>query len=177
MDTDADGRSGFPVGQPLQALKQDHDFIRQLFDRYLNTQDLNVKEEVAPRLLLQLEMHTALEENCFYPRVHNLDASLVDECEQEHEQAKQMIQQLKGLDIGTPQCEQLFQQLAGAIQHHIDIEENQLFPRVQQSNLDFNAMGLEMRDFEANMVARQAEQTERKDVTANQSGNRSAPQR
>jgi hypothetical protein len=84
---------------------------------------------------------------------------------------------LKGLDMGTPQCEQLFRQLASAIQHPIDIEENQLFPKVQQSHPDFNAMGLEMRDFDANMVAQQAEQTERKDVAANQSGNRPAPQR
>lgn len=171
------GREGFPVDQPLEALKKDHDFIQQLFDRYLQSQDTNVKKEAGPQILLLLDMHTALEEACFYPKVHGLDASLVDECEEEHQQAKQLIQQLKDVDINSPQCEQMFRQLADAIRHHIDLEENQLFPKVRQSNLDLKAMGLDMQDFEANMVAVQAERTERKDVTANQSQNRSAPQR
>jgi hemerythrin superfamily protein len=113
-----------------------------------------------------LEMHSALEEATFYPAVQSLDDDLVDECEDQHAQADQLIQQLKSMEVSDPQYEQLLQQLCDAVLQHIDIEENQLFPVVRQSNLDLEAMGLEMQAYEANMVAMQAQLSERKDVTS-----------
>lgn len=148
---------GFPVDQPLQALVKDHDFVKQLFDRYLNTQDRLVRQEAGPRILQLLEMHTSLEEATFYPAVQQADASLVEQCKEQHEQADQLMQQLKGMDAADPQCEGMFRQLRDAVLHHIDVEENQLFPAVRQANLDMQAIGLQMQAYEANMVAAQAQ--------------------
>lgn len=155
-------QQGFPSDDPLQALKADHDFVRKLFDRYLQTQDMKVKEEAGPRILQLLEMHTSLEESVFYPRVRSVDASLIDRCEDEHQQAKQMMAQLKGMNPGDQQCDQLFRQLADAIIRHVDSEEQQLFPKVQQAGLDLNAIGLEMQAFESNIVSTQARQSEQR---------------
>src|SRR4051812_22446639 len=136
MDVDAHahrGQGGFPVDQPMDALKSDHHLVRQLFERYLNTQDINVKKELGPRILLLLGMHASLEEGVFYPRVRDADPSLVDQCENDHGQAKQLIEQLDGMDEGDPQTEQLFRQLATDMLRHIDMEEQKLFPKVQQA--------------------------------------------
>jgi hemerythrin superfamily protein len=155
------GQGGFPVDQPLEALKGDHDFVRQLFDRYLNAPDLNAKKEVGPRLLLLLEMHTSLEDAVFYPRVHEAAPTLVDQCEEDHQQAKQIIERLKGMDEGDSPADQLFRQLADAILKHIDTEEQQLFPKVRQAKLDLTAIGLEMQAFETSMLGTRAQAPQR----------------
>jgi len=147
---------GFPVDQPMEALRKDHHFVRQLFDRYLNTQDMKVKQEAGPRILALLEMHMAVEESIFYPSVHEVDPQLVDHGEEEHEEAKQIMQQLKNMHPGDAQCDQLFKKLADSVLHHIETEEQQLFPKVQQANLDLSAIGLQMQAYEANMVSTMA---------------------
>lgn len=151
-DADWDG-SGLPVEEPIVVLEADHILTRELFDSYLNTQNPNVKKDVGPRILVLLEVHTAIEEGVFYPRVREVDASLVDQCEAEHEQARQLIKQLGGMEEGDPQTDRMFRQLADLVLTHIDTEEQQLFPKVQQSNLDLAAIGQEMHAFEASMIA------------------------
>lgn len=146
-------RGEFPVDQPMEALKTDHDFVRQLFDRYFQTRDPEEKHETGRHILSLLEMHTALEEAVFYPRVRSADPSLIDHCEQEHDQARQLIRTLRLMNDGDPQAEPLFRQLADAIFRHVETEEQQLFPKVEQSNLDLSAIGHEMQAFETRMIA------------------------
>lgn len=148
--------AGFPTEQPMEFLEKDHDFVRQLFDRYLNTQDLLVKKEAGSEILLLLGMHTALEEATFYPMVRDVDPQLVDECMDQHAQARRLMEKLQGMDVTDPQCDDTFRQLQDAILHHVGVEENQLFPKVRQANLDLEAIGLQMAAYEANAVAAQA---------------------
>lgn len=146
-------RGEFPVDRPLEALKTDHQLVRQLFDRYFQAQDDNEKKDAGAHTLLLLEMHTSLEETVFYPRVRDVDPALIDQCEHEHEQARQLIDRLKLMDESDPQAVQLFHQLADAIFQHVDIEEQRLFPKVQQANLDLSAIGNEMLAFETRVIA------------------------
>jgi hemerythrin superfamily protein len=131
-----------------------------MFGSYLNTQDAQVRQEAGPRILELLEMHTMLEETVFYPGVRSVDATLVDHCEDEHQHAKQLISQLKNADPADPKSEQIFRQLADEMMRHIDEEEHQLFPKVEQSQLDLSALGVAMAAYEANMVAAQAQRSE-----------------
>ncbi|TCS38414.1 hemerythrin HHE cation binding domain-containing protein [Paucimonas lemoignei] len=151
---------GFPTSDPLQALEKDHNFVKKLFERYFSTQDQQVKQEAGPEILQLLEMHSSLEEATFYPAVQQLDARLVEECMSEHEQADQLIHQLKGMDPSNPQCDAMFQQLRDAILQHIDAEEKQLFPVVRQSNMDLEALGIQMQAYESNMVATLARESQ-----------------
>ncbi|WP_081583551.1 hemerythrin domain-containing protein [Noviherbaspirillum massiliense] len=160
---------GFPVNQPLQALEKDHNYVKKLFEHYMNTQDQAVREQAGKQILIALEMHSSMEEATFYPRVQNIDPGLVDQCKDQHEQTDQMVHQLKGMNPSDPQCQRMFQQLRDAIVQHIEIEEHQLFPAIQKANIDMEAMGLEMQAFEANAVAAQAQATERRDVTGRRS--------
>lgn len=103
MDRDMDlhqmrGGAAFPIDQPLEALKHDHNLVRKLFDSYLNTQNENVKREAGPQLLMLLEMHSRMEETVFYPQVQQVDPSMVGHFEQEHQQTDELIQQLKSMD-------------------------------------------------------------------------------
>lgn len=153
INVDARSRGEFPADQPLETLRADHHLVRQLFDRYFQAQDADEKRDVGTHVLLLLEMHTSLEEGVFYPRVREADPALIEQCEQEHEQAKQLIKTLRRMDESDPQAVQTFRQLADAIFRHVDVEEQQLFPKVRQANLDLSAIGQEMRDFETRMIA------------------------
>jgi hemerythrin superfamily protein len=152
-DFEARDRGEFPVERPMDALRADHHLIRQQFERYFRAQDTNEKRDVGPHILMLLEMHTSLEEGVFYPRVREADAALIAQCEQQHEQAKQLIEKLKIMDESDPQTEQAFHQLAEAIFEHVEREENQLFPKIEQANLDLSAIGHEMLAFETGMIA------------------------
>lgn len=153
MDTVMRQRGEFPVDHPIEALRTDHQFVRQLFDRYFHTQDAGDKHAVGRHLLALLEMHTTLEETVFYPRVRSVDPGLIDVFEQEHEQATQMIRTLRLMNDGDPQAEPIFHQLANAVLPHIEVEEQQLFPRVEQANFDMSAIGHEMQSVETRMIA------------------------
>jgi hemerythrin superfamily protein len=152
-DSNAHSRGEFPVDQPMEALKTDHNMVRHLFDRYFRARDVNEKKETGPHILLLLEMHASLEEAVFYPRVRDADPSLVEHCQQEHDRARQMIERLKLMDEGDPQTDQMFRQLAEAIFKHVETEEQQLFPKIAQSNIDLSAIGQEMQTFETTMIA------------------------
>lgn len=163
MTTDEQRSAGsMNPDQPFQMLIKDHDFVRHLFNRYLNTHDIEVKQEAGPRILSLLEMHTALEETAFYPRVHHVDPALVDSCEQEHNEVRRMIEQLRGMDPGDPQCDHMFRQLSDAVIQHVQKEEQQLFPKIESAGIDLTELGLQLQAAEANMVSDQARATERR---------------
>lgn len=152
-DPEASRGGGLPTDDPLVELEADHLLVRELFDAYLNVENPDVRKDVGPRILVLLEVHTALEEGVFYPGVRDVDTSLVDQCKAEHEQARQLMEQLHGMDGGDPQAGRTFRQLADLILKHIDTEEQQLFPKVRQANVDLAAIGDEMHAFEASIVA------------------------
>lgn len=145
--------------QPLEALKKDHAMLKSLFDRYLNSDDTEVKRQAGPRILMMLEMHADLEEATFYPKARQVDADLVDHGEEEHHEARQLIQQLRSMEPGDAQCDQLYQKLCDAVMHHVAEEENKLFPKIEQSDLDLEALGLEMQAWEASRVASRAKES------------------
>jgi hemerythrin superfamily protein len=153
--------AGFPTDQPMEALKRDHQYVRQLFDRYLNTSDEAVKQEAGPEIIRALELHADLEEAVFYPRVRSIDPRLVEHSEQEHQEARQLMEQLKRFDMADPQCDRLFRQLADSVLHHVESEEQQLFPSVQNSGLDLASLGLEMQAYEASILSAQARSSDR----------------
>ena len=152
--------ASFPLDDPTLGLEQDHRYIRQLMQRYLATHDLQVKQQAGPQICTALEIHSALEETVFYPRVQKIDATLVNHCLDEHQEADQLISQLRALAPGDQDYDDLMQLLHDAVMEHIQAEESQLFPAVRDSNLDLRDLSLQMQAFEANMVSAQAKSSQ-----------------
>jgi hemerythrin superfamily protein len=157
IDSNFARRGEFPADRPLDALRTEHRLVRQLFEQYFQARDETDKRDTGTHILLLLDMHTSLEEGVFYPRVQEIDPTLIVHCEHEHEQARRIIEMLKPMDEGDPQAERLFRQLADAVFAHIDNEEQQLFPKVEQAGLDLHAIGNEMMALETRMIAAHAQ--------------------
>jgi len=161
MDTDMnENRGAFPVDRPVEALLRDHNTVRKLADTYANSQNMDAKKQAAAQILQLLETHAKLEESVFYPAVRDIDASMVGHFEQEHQKADDLLESLKGMSMDDPQSEQMLRQLIDMTMHHIQEEEGQFFPKLEQAGMDMTPVGLQMQAFEANLVHAQAQSSQ-----------------
>lgn len=158
MNVNINDRQGaFPVDRPVEALLRDHNLVRQLAEAYLNDQSIDARLEAAEKILLLLEMHSRLEETVFYPAVRNIDPSMIGHFEQEHQKADDLLQSLKDGSLDDAQMDQMLRQLIAMTMHHIQEEESEFFPKLEQANIDMTQIGLQMQAFEANLVHAQAQ--------------------
>lgn len=149
-------QGSFSLDDPTEALMQDHHYLRQLFQRYLSTRDDLVKRQAGPQICDALQRHTALEEAVFYPRVQDVDPALVEKCQDDHQQADELLVQLQEMQPGEAAYDALMQQLSDAIIAHIDLEEQQLFPAVRNAAMDLQDLALRMQAYESNLISTQA---------------------
>ena len=133
-----------------QLLRQDHKKVKALFAKFEQGKAANAKRRFAMQSMNELEVHAQVEEEIFYPAVKKaIEArELVDEAKKEHQQAKTLMRQLKKArdqDNGEGRdFEAKFSELMQAIQHHVEEEEGEMFPQVEDSELDLSALGAQM---------------------------------
>lgn len=147
----------FPVDNPIQALLRDHNLVRTLADRYTKSDSLEVKMQAAKQLLQAIHTHSRLEESVFYPGVRCIEPNLIASFEEEHLNADELLAALQGMRLDEPRAEPLMRELITVVLSHIDEEETELFPMLQNAALDMTPIGLEMQAFEANLVHMQAQ--------------------
>lgn len=118
----------------LNLLIADHNRIRGLFARYQDAKesgDAEAMGDLAAKVFAELEVHTTLEEEIFYPWSHDLTddiAATVDEGFQEHHVVKVLIEEISDLDVGAGEWIAKMQVLIENVEHHAGEEEEKLFP-------------------------------------------------
>ena len=130
-----------------QMIRQDHKKVEGLFRKVEQTKGAQAKRRLAENAMAELEIHAALEEEIFYPAVKKeIDdgSSMVQEAIQEHQTVKQLIAELKGMGEANDEFESQFSRLVENVQHHVEEEENEMLPKVEDSELDLNSLGAEM---------------------------------
>jgi hemerythrin superfamily protein len=130
-----------------QMIRQDHKKVEGLFKKFAQTQGSQAKRRLAENAMAELEVHAALEEEIFYPAVKNeVDdgSSMVQEAIEEHQTVKQLISELKGMQEADEEFESQFSQLMENVQHHVEEEESEMLPKVEESELDLNSLGQKM---------------------------------
>ena len=133
----------------LHLLCADHQRIIDLFNEFKRTKDnssLEEKETLVQEICGELLLHAELEEEVFYPAVREVvkDDMLMDEAEFEHANAKDVIEELQGLDLSHPSYNAKVVVLGENIERHMKEEESVVFPKVKKSRLDLHALGEEM---------------------------------
>lgn len=130
---------------PIALLKSDHKEVKKLFDKFeeADSEDKNI---IAQEAIKELKIHSAIEEEIFYPAVKkNLkDDEIVIESKEEHRVAKTLIEALEGMDAQDEDFTAKFTVLAENIRHHIKEEENEMFKMVRKTDLDLNELGEQM---------------------------------
>jgi hemerythrin superfamily protein len=149
--------AAFPADRPVEALLRDHNLVRKLADAYLNSQSIDVKMQSATQILQALENHSRLEESVFYPGVRQIDASMIGHFEQDHQKVDDLLASLKKMSLNDAQADRMVRDLITMVMQHIQEEENDFFPKLEQANMDLTPIGLQMQSFEANLVHMQAQ--------------------
>jgi len=130
----------------IALLKADHAKVSSLFERYDHTRNDSVKKKLAEQICGELEVHTQVEEEIFYPRVREAigDDDLMDEATVEHAGAKNLIAQLKKGDIVDDLYDAKVTVLSEYIKHHVKEEHKEMFPKARKSGVDLKELGQEI---------------------------------
>lgn len=128
----------------LDMLIEDHKSAKKLFREFekLSDEDSEERESLVSLACAELKLHTQLEEECFYPALRGKlkEEDLLEEAEVEHASAKQLIEQLEGMDADDPKFTATFTVLGEYVKHHIKEEEKEMFEQVQRAKVDWPAL-------------------------------------
>jgi len=133
----------------IALLTKQHKEVADMFDEFENMSDraTTSKKKLVEKICEQLVMHTAIEEEIFYPAVREASKDvedMVDEAVVEHASAKDLIAQLQEADPGDELYDAKVKVLGEQIEHHVEEEEEEMFPKVRKLKLDLQALGQEM---------------------------------
>ena len=135
----------------VQLLLSDHQTVRQLFDQYQQQAGSATgspqKQQMAEQICKLVTVHANLEEELFYPAARQAlgPHDLLDESAVEHASARDLIEQIQQMDPSEELYDAKVKVLGEYVKHHVQEEENELIPLLQQQgNLDFAALGQQM---------------------------------
>jgi hemerythrin-like domain-containing protein len=131
----------------ITMLVEDHEKVQKLFEEFEKIRDDEAaKQDLVDTVCAELTIHTQLEEEIFYPAVREAidDEDLMNEAEVEHNNAKQIINDLIDMQPDDELYDATFTVLGEGINHHIAEEQEAMFPKVKKAKLDLEALGEEM---------------------------------
>jgi hemerythrin superfamily protein len=135
-----------------QLLKQDHGSVKRLFRDLERARDDTRKARLFAQLRSEVEAHSMLEEEIFYPAVFEQAAGnlgeLVDHAEEEHSRMKSLLAEISALQPDDPRFDARTGELRSCIEDHVDEEEGQMFPQTRATLGDrqLEALGREMEE-------------------------------
>lgn len=142
----------------IALLESDHREVEAYFATFDDLDDLAERKALAQQICLALTVHATIEEEIFYPAAREAieDADLLDEATVEHEGAKILVAQIQDMLPDHPLFAAKVRVLGDQISHHVEEEENELFPQVRESELDLKALGETLAARKAELMAQLA---------------------
>ena len=132
----------------IELLKRDHADVKKAFKQFEKAKykDPQACKDFLASICRDLEVHTALEEEIFYPAVRGKikDDDLMNEAQVEHNSAKQLIAEIEQLGGDDPMLKAHAQVLSEYVNHHVREEENEMFPKVKRAKLDLEGLAQQM---------------------------------
>ncbi|HVI24607.1 MAG TPA: hemerythrin domain-containing protein [Xanthomonadaceae bacterium] len=124
----------------ISFLTEDHRKVRKLLDDLSKTTNRAAKKraDLLAKIAAELEAHTAIEEEIFYPAFKEAgqkseDDKMFFEAMEEHRAAGDLVlPDLLKTDVGSEQFGGRAKVLKELVEHHADEEEKQMFPRARK---------------------------------------------
>lgn len=129
-----------------EMLHKDHEHVRELFSQLEKTpeSDDSRREKLFSSLYRELDIHSQAEEKYLYSRLRGEDETreLVLEALDEHKDVKKLLDNLDSMDKGSAEWTARLRECRDAVDHHVQEEENELFPRARKSIDEEEAAGI-----------------------------------
>jgi hemerythrin superfamily protein len=129
-----------PMAQPnptdaIAVLKKDHRAVEQLFRRFERARSAPERKRLAGRIVRELSIHAAVEEDLVYPALRRrLDGQVpqVLVALEEHHLAKLALAEIERLDGGDERFEAKVRVLIESVRRHVAEEERDLLPAMKR---------------------------------------------
>ena len=115
-------------------LKADHRKVEELFSE-LESARGQAKLRVFEEIKTELDLHTHIEEKIFYPALEKPKQThdLTLEAYEEHDVVKKLLKELSKAKTATEEWEAKAKVLQENVEHHVEEEENELFPKAESA--------------------------------------------
>ena len=120
----------------ITLLRDDHKTVERLFKRFEKAGDRAhvEKRQIVDRIIEELSVHAAIEEQVFYPVARATVPDTEDialESLEEHHIVKWVLAELADLDPSDERFDAKVTVLIENVRHHVDEEEGEFFPKVR----------------------------------------------
>ncbi len=158
-------KSGTAAKSPdaIALLKADHAEVKKCFQAYekLATAeaDGDERQAMAEKICSLLTVHATIEEEIFYPAAREAlgeDANLVDEADVEHAGAKDLIAQIEAMSPDDDHFDAKLKVLGEYIDHHVKEEQDEMFPKCREADMDLKGLGVELAARKEELVSEMA---------------------
>lgn len=129
-----------PSTNAIDLLVEDHEKMRQLLSDLSETTNRASKKrgELLQKIKKELEVHTTIEEEIFYPAFRDADSGdnekLYYEAREEHRAVDSFVlPDLEDTDTGSVEFQGRMKVLKDLIEHHAEEEEKEMFPKAKKS--------------------------------------------
>jgi hemerythrin superfamily protein len=141
-----------------ELLIKDHEKVQELFAQFVRSrEDAQKKVTLFEEIKDELQMHTKVEEEIFYPAVEELPIERAkDDIErslQDHEEVDALLDELQSLSPDDADFDGKMSELMDAVRSHIQLEQEEVF-KVARAGLGeekLEEMGREMEEFKQSM--------------------------
>ena len=123
----------------IDLLIADHNRVRGLFKRFSEAkeaEDESTMGELAGKIFEELEVHTTIEEEVFYPAVRDTNkeiSQLIEEGLQEHHVVKVLMEEIAQVDPVGEEWVAKMSVLIENVEHHAKEEETDMFPPLRSA--------------------------------------------
>jgi hemerythrin superfamily protein len=144
-------------------LVKDHKEVKTLFKQYEQLVKSEAageqRKELAETICTMLTVHAAIEEEIFYPasRAALEESDLLDEAEVEHASAKTLIAEIRAMETGDDLYDAKVTVLGEYVNHHVQEEEGEMFPKCRKSDMDLDALASELQQRKSQLLAEMTE--------------------
>jgi hemerythrin superfamily protein len=116
----------------IDLLKMQHREVEKLFKK-IETAGPDEKEKLFDELADSLAVHASIEEQHFYPATKDSRTEeLLQEAVEEHLSVKRIIADMLEMEPDDAQFDAKVKVLQEQVEHHVEEEETELFPKVQK---------------------------------------------
>lgn len=132
----------------IALLKADHRKVEDLFEKFESAKDDTKKQAIAQKICNELKIHTAIEEEIFYPALEGkIEEDTLAEAYVEHDGAKVLVNDIMAGSPADDYYDAKVKVLSEEIKHHVKEEEmpkEGMFAQARETDVDLVALGDKM---------------------------------
>jgi hemerythrin superfamily protein len=144
-------------------LKKQHRDVKRLFKKIEGTESASERRQLMTEIAQELQVHTKIEEELFYPAMRDVPskkaAEMVNEALEEHHVVDLVLKELPQVDPEDERFEAKMTVLSELVLHHADEEEKEMFKlatKLGKEELEELAQQMQARTTELKGMGRKA---------------------